>query len=38
MISIIIPVFNEAAFIEATLQHLQDLNEYSVEIIVVDGG
>lgn len=38
MISIIIPVFNEAVFIEATLQHLQDLNEYSVEIIVVDGG
>ncbi|MCX7769721.1 MAG: TIGR04283 family arsenosugar biosynthesis glycosyltransferase [Proteobacteria bacterium] len=35
-LSIIIPVYNEALFLEKTLQRLQDLKPY--EVIVIDGG
>ncbi|MEJ7830837.1 MAG: glycosyltransferase, partial [Segetibacter sp.] len=38
MISIIIPSYNEAAQIEATLQQLILLRERPFEIIVADGG
>jgi glycosyltransferase involved in cell wall biosynthesis len=38
MISIIIPTYNEAAQIEATLQHLISLKEPPFEILVSDGG
>ena len=38
MISIIIPTYNEATHIEATLQHLISLKEPPVEILVSDGG
>ena len=38
MLSIIMPVLNEAAGIEATLQALAPLRRRGVEIIVVDGG
>jgi len=38
MISIIIPVFNEAAQITARLQALQTLREWGCELLVVDGG
>ncbi len=34
MISIIIPTYNEAAHVEATLQHLINLEEQPLEIIV----
>jgi rSAM/selenodomain-associated transferase 2 len=38
LISIIIPVFNEAAVIEVQLQRLQAMINDSCEVIVVDGG
>nr|MBA2746070.1 glycosyltransferase [Flavisolibacter sp.] len=38
MISIIIPTYNEAAQIEATLHQLITLNEPPFEILVSDGG
>lgn len=38
LVSIIVPVYNEAANIEACLQPLQSLRSKSCEIIVVDGG
>lgn len=38
-ISIIIPVYDEAAVIEKTLQQIYSLkNKYKLEIIVADGG
>ncbi len=39
MISVILPVFNEAAFIEETIRHLREQDEEGLitEIIVVDG-
>ncbi len=37
-LSIIVPVLNEAAYLEATLQHLQGLQPSPLEVIVVDGG
>lgn len=38
MLSIIIPVYNEAHFIEDALRSLQPLRQLGVELIVVDGG
>ncbi|WP_101760005.1 TIGR04283 family arsenosugar biosynthesis glycosyltransferase [Oceanicoccus sp. KOV_DT_Chl] len=38
LLSIIIPVLNEAPLIESQLQRLQILRNYSCEIIVADGG
>jgi len=38
MLSIIIPVLNEAASIDQFLQELTTINDSNVEIIVVDGG
>ncbi len=37
-LSIVIPVLNEAALIEAALQQLQALRAAGIELIVVDGG
>ncbi|WP_319022045.1 glycosyltransferase [Halomonas sp. 3D7M] len=38
MLSIVIPMLNEAAGIEMALAALQPLRETGTEIIVVDGG
>ncbi|OEK07497.1 TIGR04283 family arsenosugar biosynthesis glycosyltransferase [Roseivirga misakiensis] len=37
-VSIIIPTYNEASCIEATLEHLKELDPAPFEVIVVDGG
>ncbi len=38
LISIIVPSFNQAGYLEATLHSLLDQNDAGLEIVVVDGG